>query len=173
MDSATEFLLGSSVHSLATPFLLPGGVKPATMHTTGLNRFSEAFQSALEQIAMRARQKMPWQLLELFGDPTKKEMKWIYEFLDPIIEAEMEKSKGTEAGGKGDDHETLLSMLVAETDGEHAPETGCMRLRRSATTPSDRQIIRDELLNILVAGRDTVSLKVDCNGAPDAKPYIL
>lgn len=126
MDSATEFLLGRSVDSLATPFLLPGDLQSSTSHAhvTGLNNFSAAFCSVWEHSAARSRSKGPWQLLELFGDPTQKDMRVIYDFIDPIIDAEMIKRK--EHGWVGvweKVPETLLSLLIAQTQGEFSTKS--------------------------------------------------
>ncbi|KAG9032610.1 hypothetical protein FRB95_001196 [Tulasnella sp. JGI-2019a] len=143
MDSATEFLLGKSVNSLATPLSLPG----ATSSDLGVNRFVSAFQATQKHIASRARSKLvPWQLREVMGDPTQKDMVTMYTFVDPIIDAALVKAKARENDSEptsGQEGETLLSLLVAETQ--------------------DRKMIRDELLNILLAGRDTTASNLTWN----------
>ncbi|KAG8845588.1 hypothetical protein FRB96_002341 [Tulasnella sp. 330] len=154
MDSATEFLLGTSVNSLATPLALPG----VSSSDSAVNRFVSAFQATQMHIMTRVRSRwLPWQLNEIFGDPTKKHMKTMYAFIDPIIDVALEaarikkgRAKGVgkvEEGGSADTssggEETLLSHLVTETQ--------------------DRKMIRDEMLNILIAGRDTTAVNLTWN----------
>ncbi|KAG8984329.1 hypothetical protein FRB94_006131 [Tulasnella sp. JGI-2019a] len=135
MDSATEFLLGKSVNSLETPLSLPG----ATISESEVNRFVSAFQATQLHILSRVQSNpVPWQMHEIMGDPTQKDMAVIYAFIDPIIDAALVKAKAQEKEG-----ETLLSLLISETQ--------------------DRKMIRDEVLNILLAGRDTTASNLTWN----------
>ena len=79
----------------------------------------------------------------------------IGEVLDPIIENALKRKGEEKAGAVGDnlDGETLLSYMVKLTDGKN-----CFLFSPSLTpyASQDPKIIRDETLNIIVAGRDTV-----------------
>lgn len=78
----------------------------------------------------------------------------IRKVLDPIIENAIKKKGEEKVSAIGDDleGETLLSHLVKLTDGEHR-----FRLISLVSYISrDPKVIRDETLNILLAGKDTV-----------------
>ncbi|KAG9006477.1 hypothetical protein FRB93_008605 [Tulasnella sp. JGI-2019a] len=145
MESATEFLFGTSFGALEPALQLPGGKPHSTISSNGkdINQFTKAFTRAMEHIANRNRETGPWQLREIFGDRTRGEMKIMCNLVDPIIDAAVRrKAKVGEKGapeqeGSDGDRKTLLSHLVSETE--------------------DREMIRDELLNILLAGRDTTA----------------
>ncbi|KAG8855030.1 hypothetical protein FRB96_007225 [Tulasnella sp. 330] len=143
MESATEFLFGRSFGALSPPLMLPRG-KPSGTSTSSerdVNQFTKAFSSAMERIATRSRVVGPWQLREIFGDGTRGDMKIICDVLGPIIDAALSSAAKVEARQSMDEleeeRETLLSHLVSET--------------------KDKNMIRDELLNILLAGRDTTA----------------
>nr|BED42917.1 cytochrome P450 monooxygenase [Trametes versicolor] len=162
MDSATEFLFGKDVRSLdaplpypstyaaPTPFSGTGTDAPSDTGAVGsvhpADRFVRAFQSALEATATRGRFLQSWPLFEFWGDKVKQHLTAVDEFIDPIVEdALRKKSEKASAGDEEDnerkeqvrDDETLLQHLVKFTD--------------------DHKVIKDETLNILLAGRDTTS----------------
>lgn len=137
LDSGTEFLFGSSTHSLDAPLPYPHE-PPADASAT----FAAAFGHAQEQLMARFGLGMLWPFFELFQDKTGSSMKVINAFTNPILQAKLkekregrlnlkEKSEGNEEG------ETLLDHLVRFSD--------------------DETVIKDELLNILIAGRDTTA----------------
>ncbi|PCH44301.1 cytochrome P450 [Wolfiporia cocos MD-104 SS10] len=142
LDSATEFLLGSCVHSLYA--VLPpdvDGKRPPISVTA--EEFGPALARVQHRLAMRGRTSPLWPLVEFFGDKTKKDMKTIRRFIDPIIEEALRRKKGLKRGVKhvegtaADEHQTLLDQLIDVTD--------------------DAKLIADETLNILLAGRDTTA----------------
>ncbi|KAG8883717.1 hypothetical protein FRB97_006028 [Tulasnella sp. 331] len=131
MGSATEFLFGHCAHALSVPLSYPGQSFTAE---TEHNAFTLSLQSVLGLIDIRLRMKLPWQLNEIFGDPTLPHMKVINDYLSPIIDsAERDAQKKKDFGRE----DNLLSFLVSRT--------------------SDRKEIQDELLNIFIAGRDTTA----------------
>lgn len=88
-----------------------------------------------------------WMLNEFFGDKTKVHMKAINAFIDPILHRALESKKRKAKKGQSelpttsdDDATTLLDHLVAVTD--------------------DAELIKDEIINIMVAGRDTTSVTI-------------
>ncbi|GAB1521111.1 hypothetical protein RhiTH_004202 [Rhizoctonia solani] len=136
LDSATEFLFGSSTHSLSAPLPRPNE-PPADESAT----FAVAFGRAQELLMGRFVLGSFWPWFELFKDKTEGSMKVINAFTNPILEAKLKEKrdgllnlKEKEAGGEG---ETLLDHLVRCSD--------------------DERVIKDELLNILIAGRDTTA----------------
>ncbi|KAG9016362.1 hypothetical protein FRB90_003112 [Tulasnella sp. 427] len=148
MDSAAEFLFGLDVHSLSSPLPQPGA-SPET--TNEFNRFTAAFVNTLDAISGRIRfSGFGWQLKELLKDQTTDDMKVLYDYIEPILNGALKEKAAKKDGDKRvnvtvndnkggvvDVNETLLAHLVSVTD--------------------DKQLIRDELLNILIAGRDTTA----------------
>ncbi|KAG9039054.1 hypothetical protein FRB95_012765 [Tulasnella sp. JGI-2019a] len=130
-DSATEFLFGHCAHALSTPLTYSG--QPATM-SNELNSFTRSLQFVQDHLSFRLRTKYPWQLNEIFGDPTRPHMKVISEFINPMIDAAFKDAQAKKDVG-GEDN--LLSYLASQT--------------------ADRKAIQDELLNIFIAGRDTTA----------------
>ncbi|KZP21731.1 cytochrome P450 [Athelia psychrophila] len=142
LDSATEFLFGNDVQSLATG--LPYPHHAATLnatHSSPAEDFAVAFAQSQELISQRARIGWIWPLFEIFKDNTAKPMKVVNEFLDPILKEAVDKQKtlpiGFEDKEAVGEAETLLDHLVKLT--------------------TDRTVLKDEILNILIAGRDTTA----------------
>ncbi|KAI0671270.1 cytochrome P450 [Trametes maxima] len=161
MDSATEFLFGKDVRSLDAPFPYPSTHSPSTPFSSApdngeirgaeeevhpADRFVRAFQSGLEATSIRGRFLQSWPLFEFWGDRVKQYLKAVDEFIDPIVEEALKQKAAKVRAGvaqekEGKDHvrddETLLEHLVKFTD--------------------DHKVVKDETLNILLAGRDTTS----------------
>ncbi|KAJ6478100.1 cytochrome P450 [Mycena vitilis] len=146
MDSATEFLFGTCVDSLKAniPYAHNVAFPPpqsTSAHAQTANRFIEMFNDAMQVIAQREWIGAPWPLWEMFEDKTVAPMKVVSAFLDPIISAAIEKKRLAEG-----------LALAAETKGEVEAETLLDELLNST---SDPKVLKDETLNILLAGRDT------------------
>ncbi|KAJ3476584.1 hypothetical protein NLI96_g11058 [Meripilus lineatus] len=147
LDSATEFLFGKDVKSLAAGLPYPPSsdrVRSESDSSNPANAFAEAFLEAQNLSATRGRYSSAWALLEILGDKVAVQMKTIDNFIQPILQSALEKKAQKKAQGELPtngkdvaDDETLLGHLVNLTD--------------------DRQILRDETLNILLAGRDTTA----------------
>ncbi|EJD53569.1 CYP63 cytochrome P450 monooxygenase-like protein [Auricularia subglabra TFB-10046 SS5] len=149
LDSATEFLFGACVHALASPLPRPGEimadgsrrVAPGAVLSRA-DEFVRAFNQAQVVISNRLWVGPIWPLYEFWQDKTKEPMKVIDAFIDPILAQALSKKKERVALGElaADDKEeaaTLLDHLVMHTD--------------------DAKVIKDEIMNISVAGRDTTS----------------
>ncbi|KAJ6607884.1 cytochrome P450 [Mycena sp. CBHHK59/15] len=139
LDSATEFLFGKSADSLSAGLAYPESSSqkntPSLLNHPS-NTFVNAFLEAQRQYVARSRFGTKWPLNEFWRDRIKPHREIIDQFINPILnEALAEKSKASKVDSG--QLETLLSHLLQGTD--------------------DKQIIRDEILNILVAGRDTTS----------------
>ncbi|KAK7024807.1 cytochrome P450 [Favolaschia claudopus] len=114
----------------------------SSAHAESANHFVKAFNDAMQVIAEREYVGVIWPLWEMWGDKSRKPMEVVSRFLDPIIRAAIEKRRvaerlvGEKGVGKGEvEAETLLDELLNST--------------------SDPKILKDETLNILLAGRDT------------------
>lgn len=149
LDSATEFLFGKNVCSLSAGLIYP----PSSPRSNDVvsenhpaNKFAHAFSDAQIASAYRGRFGSAWPLSEFWTDRVKKHMGTCYKFIDPILKEALEKNKmlkeniDEKADAKDRDvkeGETLLDHLVNYTE--------------------DPIVIRDEILNIMIAGRDTTA----------------
>ncbi|KAK1219856.1 hypothetical protein PQX77_017433 [Marasmius sp. AFHP31] len=146
LDSSTEFLFGSCMHSLTAgriPYPYDAKVEnEAEAADNTVETFVHAYTKALEVAALRQYLGHTiWPFLEIFENKTEAPMKIVNAFVEPIVAKALAKQKA--AGGVmqsketiGED-ETLLDHLVCLTD--------------------DPILIKDEILNLLIAGRDTTA----------------
>lgn len=162
LDAASEFLLGSDVRSLDDPLPFPspsystspeasvsaaraaarGGVEGYRGATSRADAFARAFSDAQFFSAQRNMRSWVWPLAEMTFNYTKAPMHVVSAFIDPILESAIAKRNAAPpeekvpAGEVGED-ETLLDHLVKMTQ--------------------DKRVLKDEILNILIAGRDTTA----------------
>ncbi|KAF7967615.1 hypothetical protein HWV62_33667 [Athelia sp. TMB] len=140
LDAASEFLLGTDVASLADPlpFPLPHA---AAEGTSGADAFVRAFAAAQVVAVNRSMRRWAWPLAELFADAMAPPMRVVSAFLDPIVERAVANAQvGEKAKAKAGE--------VAE---------GATLLDHLVTVTTDRKVLKDEILNILIAGRDTTA----------------
>ena len=133
VDSASEFLFGTSVDSLhitvenlPQPYNHPdyhSSVEAFSLHPS--NRISEAFLKAQMVAAQRDKAGWIWPLLEIFGDQAKKEMKHVNEFIDPIVETAVKRNAekvklnlGQQVKKDIRDDESFLDHLASQTSGQ-------------------------------------------------------
>ncbi|KAL4249120.1 cytochrome P450 family protein [Abortiporus biennis] len=143
LDAATEFLLGSCVDSLSSELPYPH-LAPQAIHAnnkTPAEDFSKAFAEAQVTVGRRLRRSILWPLFEFFKYDTEEPMKVVNAYIEPILRQALERSAVSTTDEKDIDkvgeEETLLDYLVKHT--------------------KDPLVLRDETLNILVAGRDTTA----------------
>ncbi|ELU38866.1 cytochrome P450 monooxygenase pc-3 [Rhizoctonia solani AG-1 IA] len=151
LDSGTEFLFGRDTRSLDAPLPYPHG-KPADDSAS----FAAAFSRAQGQVMQRFGLAMFWPWMELFWDRTAEDMKIINAYVTPILRKKLERGSDIESKptNEGDqDADTLLDHLVKFTQGEYMDRVS---LRGSNKRP-DESVIKDEIINILVAARDTTA----------------
>lgn len=129
LDSATEFLLGSCVHSISAgisyPQNAPRSTNSAIVEAETIasrhpaNLFAKAFGDALLVTAKRSRYGSLWPLAEFWKDKAKEHMNVLRGFVDPIIKEAIEKKRANDGMGKAEleDSDTLLDNLVNHTDG--------------------------------------------------------
>jgi hypothetical protein len=127
MDSASEFLFNSCVHSLRANLPYPHNVAfpPPQLNTPEARaaiKFTDAFSDAMVRISQREVLGRIWPLFEIFGDKTAEPMRAISEYLDPVIHAAMEKKRLAGPIDKNDDSEelSLLDDLLNTTSGTPA-----------------------------------------------------
>ncbi|EIN05570.1 cytochrome P450 [Punctularia strigosozonata HHB-11173 SS5] len=142
MDCATQFLFGKDVCSLSAGLPYPN--QPEDLSHPA-NAFAHAFLRAQSVIIVRARLGKTWPLGELWGDASASHMKIIYDFVDPLVTEALERKR------RG----ILLDSPNAEKPGEQD-----VLLHQMAEATNDRVILRDEIMNMMVAGRDTTASTV-------------
>ncbi|KAJ7703697.1 cytochrome P450 [Mycena rosella] len=149
MDASGEFLLGHNAHTLAAGLPYPFSVPlPATSAPPVSTRFAAALNRAQLVSAQRGPLGAAWPLFEFWSDKVQEPMGVIRAFLDPILAEAVAKRrasgvKGMDVtGGAVHDRE----VLEGETLVEHL-----------LNYTEDQTILRDEILNISVAGRDTTA----------------
>ncbi|EIW81955.1 cytochrome P450 [Coniophora puteana RWD-64-598 SS2] len=145
LDSATEFLFGKDVCSLSAGLVYPpssvSGSAASAADEHPANKFAHAFVEAQKLSSKRGLFGSTWRLREFWRDEVKEQMKVCRAFIDPILEEALARKRETrgQSGEKVDaeEGETLLEHLVNCTE--------------------DQTVIRDEILNIMIAGRDTTA----------------
>ncbi|KAE9399487.1 cytochrome P450 [Gymnopus androsaceus JB14] len=148
LDSATEFLFGHSIGTLSDPLPYPsshtGTINFTTQTETFSARISRAFTDAQVATSRRGHLGAMWPLMEFWKDDVKETMQPVHEFLEPIMKEGVRRAKEAKSAqseeskmGLAEEHETLLDHLMEYTD--------------------DPILLRDEILNLAVAGRDTTA----------------
>ncbi|KAG7440388.1 cytochrome P450 monooxygenase pc-3 [Guyanagaster necrorhizus] len=144
LDSATEYLFGKDVNTISAGLPYPAGSPLAdnphfVNHPS--NAFLDAFAAAQEKSAIRLQTGKYWPLFEFWADAVKPLRQVVNEFVEPLlVEALNIKARGdnpVEDKKDFDEGVSLLTRLVENTD--------------------DTKLIRDELVNVLAAGRDTTA----------------
>ncbi|KAF9481093.1 cytochrome P450 [Pholiota conissans] len=145
LDAATEFLFGNCVESLSAGLPYPHNAPyiPLVRRTPkgdAANAFARAFLESQEIISFRERSGWVWPLGEITRDKTYAPMQVVNSYIEPIVKEALRKKrqspKAMEAAIEADDA-TLLDHLVNVTD--------------------DPVVLKDEILNIMIAGRDTTA----------------
>ncbi|KAG6374895.1 cytochrome P450 [Boletus reticuloceps] len=148
LDSATEFLSGKDTCSLSAGIVYPPS-SPLSKDPVFLNhpsnRFIRAFTASQIAAAVRVNYGPCWRLAELWQDQVQKHTKVCYEFIDSIIADTLAKKYARrrlgldvkDSTGKVKERETFLEHLVNYTE--------------------DQTVLRDDMMNILIAARDTTA----------------
>ncbi|KAG6861395.1 hypothetical protein C0995_000524 [Termitomyces sp. Mi166 len=150
LDSASEFLFGYSVHSLTAGIPYPHNAIHVPTNLISpqaklANDFAAAFSQVQEMIACRDLYGWIWPLTEIFEDKTKKPMTIVRAYLDPIIKEAVAKNAHIRKNG------------LKEEESESHVEEGETLIDHLVRLSSDPVVLRDETLNIMIAGRDTTA----------------
>lgn len=146
LDAATEFLFNHDLRSLSEGLPYPHAIAEGTVAGGGV--FAAAFQQAQSVTAMRHRYGVHWPLKEFWVDNLAEPMGVVRGVLDPILRAAVAKKRAADARGGAEKKNEL---------GEREVQEGETLLDHLVNYTQDHTILRDEILNIIVAGRDTTA----------------
>lgn len=116
------------------------------------NIFVQAFIKGQEAAAQRTRYGNYWKLQEFWANGITEHRAVVDQFVEPIVEKAFARQRGGLADKETD--ADLVSSLVREMNGRWD-----LLYYFLCSRCADVHAIKDELLNILVAARDTVSFK--------------
>ncbi|KAG8917235.1 hypothetical protein FRC01_002588, partial [Tulasnella sp. 417] len=142
MDTAGEFLFGrDDFNTLDMPLAQPNvemtEVSKSPLVEGGYGNFVNAFEAV--QILVTKRLAMGtygWTMAEFFNDPVKKHMRVVDSYLEPLVRDAVQRRKNVKPEEKGE-YKSFLDNLASSTN--------------------DVELIKDQLLNILIAARDTTA----------------
>lgn len=131
LDSATEFLFGTDVCSLASGLPYPANNQPFSglslaSHNAGSD-FAAAFTESQLATSTRMRFGPAWPLFEFWSDKAALRMKSLDLVIAPIVQRALEKKKSVanEKDDESEEEETLLEHLVKATDGTYSEVVPC------------------------------------------------
>ncbi|OAX41096.1 cytochrome P450 [Rhizopogon vinicolor AM-OR11-026] len=151
LDSATEFLFGKDVCSLSAGLIYPPSSplsKDVAFDNHPANQFAHAFSSAQIATAYRGRFGSAWRLVEFWTDRVKAHMDVCYKFINPILKEALDKKQMLK------ETETIDERAEAK---DREVKEGETLLDHLVNYTEDPIVIRDEILNIMIAGRDTTA----------------
>ncbi|KAK7018487.1 cytochrome P450 monooxygenase CYP63 [Favolaschia claudopus] len=142
LDAASEFLFGTDLETLSGSLPVAGkttmGPKgSATDDSWGA--FAKAFEMAQQIVTDRGRIGYLWPLFELFKDKNEDNAAVIQAWLDPLVRRAIEDKRAAEKAG-------INSPVADKTFMQHL-----------ADSTDDHVLIRDQLLSVLLASRDTTA----------------
>ncbi|KAJ7726285.1 cytochrome P450 monooxygenase CYP63 [Mycena maculata] len=142
LDAASEFLFGTDLKTLGASLPVAGKTRmgpkgSATDDSWGA--FAKAFEMAQQIITERGRIGYLWPLFELFKDKNEDNAAVIQAWLDPLVQQVIEDKRRAQKAG-------IVSPVADKTFLQHL-----------ADSTDDRVLIRDQLLSVLLAARDTTA----------------
>ncbi|KII90351.1 hypothetical protein PLICRDRAFT_107216 [Plicaturopsis crispa FD-325 SS-3] len=142
LDAASEFLFGRNMDTLSADLPSPSsaavGPKGSLTHDKW-GSFAYSFEAVQQVITKRGRLGYFWPIFEVLGDKTTPHVKVIREWLDPLVRSVLQDKRREEKSDvdASSDERSFLQHLADGTD--------------------DVALIRDQLLSMLLASRDTTA----------------
>ncbi|KAF8125693.1 cytochrome P450 [Mycena galopus ATCC 62051] len=151
MDSSSEFLFGHNAHTLSAGLPYPSNVAADIASTTssnGSNAFARALNLAQDVTMGRGALGAAWPVAEFWHNKLTEPIRVVREFLDPILSEAVarRRANGGEKVENADTHAGDREVQEGETLVEHLLHY-----------VHDHTMLRDEILNISTAGRDTTA----------------
>jgi len=142
IDAASEFLFGKNLNTLSGQLPTPrsaGSSERGSSTDDAWGTFVTAFETVQRIITARGRMGIIWPMFELLDDKTAPYVDTIRQWVDPLVRQTLEDKLAAKQAGVRDNLEdkTFLQHLADSTE--------------------DVGMIRDQLLNILLAARDTTA----------------
>ncbi|THH11129.1 hypothetical protein EW146_g8151 [Bondarzewia mesenterica] len=141
LDTASEFLFGKCLNTLEGALPIAGKAKTGPKGSAiddEFGTFAWAFEDVQVKISTRTRIGKMWPIFELFKDKTTESNAVVQDWIKPLVEKALEeKDEDSKLGGRKDEDKTFLSHLADSTN--------------------DTELIRFQVLNMLLAGRDTTA----------------
>lgn len=131
LDSATHFLFGESVGCMRPPSETTGVLEKCAVGSA--QGFADAFTTAQDYLAARSRAQGLYWLVNPKG--FREANSQVHEVVDHYVNLALASKRNPDM--KQDDRYIFLQALAADTD--------------------DPKMLRDNMLNILLAGRDTTA----------------
>ncbi|KAJ7258451.1 cytochrome P450 monooxygenase pc-3 [Mycena haematopus] len=147
MDSSSEFLFGHNAHTLAAGLPYPSYVAAAT-NTDASSAFASALNLAQRITMSRGAFGGAWPLTEFWHDKLTQPIRVVRAFLDPILSDAVARRR---ANGGEKEFET------SEVVGDREVQEGESLVDHLLHYIQDQTMLRDEILNISTAGRDTTA----------------
>jgi len=117
LDTATEFLFGRNVRSLSAELPYPSTYKSHTRPTHPSDEFAIAFNLTEEYTFPRQVCGKLWPLVEFWKDTVAAERNITDKFINPLIEAALQKRNANSAYKFDKEKGSFLDHLVHQTDG--------------------------------------------------------
>jgi len=133
MDTATEFLFGQDVRSLSADLPYPSTYKGHTRPEHPSDEFFLALNRTEEYAFPRKVYGKLWPLVEFWKDTVAAEKKITDKFINPLIEAALQKRNANSAYKFDKEEGSFLDHLVHQTDGaifDLARQFVCLVLNR-------------------------------------------
>ncbi|KAG8940266.1 hypothetical protein FRC04_005448 [Tulasnella sp. 424] len=145
MDTAGEFLFGrDDFNTLDMPLAQPGAQMAEGAKSAAVEGAYGSFVNAFEAVQVLINKRLAvgmygWTMAEFFNDPVKEHRRIVDSYLEPLVHEAVQRRKNLKPEEKGEkqEYETFLDHLADST--------------------SDVPLIKDQLLNILLAARDTTA----------------
>lgn len=173
LDTAGEFLFGTSdLNTLDSPLPQAGSAKlgPKGSQTDDeFGTFATAFEEGGMEVVHRAlATDINWTIKQFFGDKLVGPQSIMDAYLMPLARKALDEKKARDNGKEASQEKSFLEHLAGSTDGEWPYYIGIARyLTGCMCVLSDIQVVRDQLLNILLAARDTVCFVPCYQGGPN------
>ena len=111
------------------------------------------------KVAQRTRIGKPWPLFELLHDKTTESMAVVQSWLRPLVNETLKKKAAGADRKNNSEDSTFLSHLADSTDGKQLSSFAPFDTIIQLFARIDSEDIVHHVLNMLLAGRDTVCLQ--------------
>ncbi|KAJ7641311.1 cytochrome P450 monooxygenase CYP63 [Roridomyces roridus] len=143
LDAASEFLFGADLNTLGAALPIAGKTEmgpkgSATDDSWGA--FAKAFEMSQQVITQRGRIGNMWPLFEMFKDRNAENAEVIRDWLDPLVRQVVDEK-----------------VQAKESGMQPSPVADKTFLQHLADSTDDYVLIRDQLLSVLLAARDTTA----------------